>query len=118
MNGKVLDIKEGKNAPDVPVVMWTKGNNAKNQQWYTDQQGNIRSALNDMAFISPKEGSSFTMRPASADPHHLWYMDGQKLMNRAGVCADIRGKSNSDGAEVISYKYNGGNNQHWTIQYV
>jgi len=118
MNGKVMDIKDNKNAPDVPIVMWSKNQNAKNQQWYTDQQGNIRSALNDFAFTSASEGAPLKMAQFTGDPKQQWYVEGQKLMNRSGVCADIKGKSNNDGAEVISWKYNGGNNQHWTLQYV
>jgi len=49
LNGKVIDIKGGQGKPGDDLVLWSKhgvGNN-KNQLWYTDPQGFIRSALND-----------------------------------------------------------------------
>jgi hypothetical protein len=119
LNGKVLDIKNNSPAPETQVVMWGKNaGRAKNQLWYTDQQGNIRSALNDFAFIAPSDGDWIRMRPLSGDPKQLWYVDGQKILNRAGTCLDIRGSGTHDGAEVLSYKYGGGQNQHWKLEYV
>jgi len=118
MNGKALDIKDARPTPDAQVVMWVKGTNSRNQQWYLDPQGNILSALNDFALYSPSEGSSLIMRPISGDPNSQWYLDGQKITNRAGLVADISGLAGHDGASVISYRYNGGANQHWSLQYV
>jgi hypothetical protein len=66
MNGLVLDVKHNNANPGAEVIMWNKKSPpARNQLWYADQQGFIRSALNDFAldagmgsrfclFISPK----------------------------------------------------------------
>jgi len=119
LNGKVLDIKQGNTGPGTQVLMWSKhGSNAKNQLWYTDGQGHVLSALNDMAFISESSGDTIKMKPPSGDPREQWYVDGQKIVNRAGLCLDIRGAATHDGADVLSYKYGGGSNQHWKLQYV
>jgi hypothetical protein len=121
LNGKVLDIKAASPAPETQVLMWTKKTDvskAKNQLWYTDGQGHIRSALNDFAFIAPNDGEWIRMRPMSGDPKQQWYVDGQKILNRTGTALDIRGSGTHDGAEVLSYKYGGGQNQHWRQEYV
>ena len=53
MNQKVLDIKGGSKESGASLVMWSKNSpHTKNQLWYTDPQGFIRSALNDMAFAA------------------------------------------------------------------
>jgi len=100
-------------------LMWSKhGGNPKNQLWYTDGQGNILSALNDMAFISQAQGDNIKMKTPSGDPREQWFLDGQKISNRAGLCLDIREGGQHDGADVLSWKYGGSNNQHWKFQYV
>ena len=51
MNGKVLDIKGGNGHSGADIVTWPKNpSKTKNQLWYSDPQGFIRSALNDFAF--------------------------------------------------------------------
>jgi hypothetical protein len=119
LNGKVLDIKQGDAAPGTQVLMWSKhGGSPKNQLWYTDGQGHILSALNDMAFISQSSGDNIKMKRPSGDPHEQWYFEGQKIMNRSGLCLDIREGGKHDGADVLSYKYSGSTNQHWKQQFV
>jgi len=119
MNGKVLDIKEGNAAPGTQVLMWSKHSmNPKNQLWYTDAQGHILSALNDFSFISQSAGDLIRMKPHSSDPNQQWFVEGQKISNRAGLSLDIKGEKSHDGAEVCGWKYAGGKNQHWKQQYV
>jgi len=53
MNGKALDISGGNAGAGTKIIMWDKHQqNAKNQLWYTDPQGFIRSTLNDMSFTN------------------------------------------------------------------
>jgi hypothetical protein len=50
MNGHVLDVKAGNANAGAEIIMWNrKQQPSKNQLWYLDQQGFIRSALNDFA---------------------------------------------------------------------
>ena len=50
MNSKVMDIKGDNAASGASVIMFQKkGGNCPNQLWYFDDQGVIRSALNDYA---------------------------------------------------------------------
>ncbi len=51
MNGKVLDIQGAKANTGTPVVTWPRKNPpANNQLWYLDQDGIIKSKLNNLAF--------------------------------------------------------------------
>jgi hypothetical protein len=113
MSGKVLDIKGGSKDAGAQAIMWSKGSaGAKNQRWYFDQQGFIRSALNDMAFTA-KSGDAIKMTPATGDPHSQWRFDGNKVVNQKGDALDISRENHSDGAEVIAYKQHGKANQRW-----
>ena len=50
MNNLVIDVKGENAGPGAELVMWhRKHPHAKNQLWYQDNQGIIRSALNDFA---------------------------------------------------------------------
>jgi hypothetical protein len=50
MNGKVLDVKGGAGNAGDDIITWSKhANRSKNQLWYSDAQGFIRSAINDYA---------------------------------------------------------------------
>lgn len=57
------------------------------------------------------------MMPFTGEVRQQWHLVGNKIINQAHECLDIRGESNKDGAEVISYKYKGSANQHWRIEY-
>jgi len=119
MNGKVLDIKGDKTAPGAEVLTYHKKSPpAKNQLWYTDPQGHIRSALNDLVFHNNTKGHGLKTENYTGDPRSQWRMDGNRILNGAGECLDIRGASNSDGAEVCAYEYKNQKNQHWTLEYV
>jgi len=54
MHNKALDIRGGSSSPGAQVIMWPKkhGGNCMNQLWYFDEQGIIRSALNDFALTA------------------------------------------------------------------
>ena len=50
MHGKVLDVRGANKDPGANVIVYSKHSPAaKNQLWYTDHQGFLRSALNDFA---------------------------------------------------------------------
>lgn len=119
MNGKVVDIEGGNSSHGARIIMWDRhGTPKKNQLWYVDQQGCIRSALNDMAFSNGGHSHGLKMHPASGDPRSQWMVEGRKIGNRVGECLDISRKNPSNGAELISYSYKDSNNQHWRIDYI
>lgn len=119
MNGKVLDVAGEKKDPGAKVVTYDKHTPAKrNQLWYLDQYGYIRSALNDLTFTNTKAGEDLKTQIPSGDPRNQWTFHGRKVGNRAGECLDIRGEDDSNGAEVCSYEYKDQKNQHWVQQYV
>jgi hypothetical protein len=119
MHGKVVDINGGSQSPGAKVIVWPKKSPpAKNQLWYCDQQGFIRSALNDMVFSSYGKGSELTMQPPSGDPRSQWMIEGGKIGNRHGECLDISRNNQADGAELISWDYRGSQNQNWRVEYI
>jgi len=119
MNNKVVDIR-GENAKaGAEVVMYHKKSPpGRNQLWYINPRGAIVSALNDMVFHNNTKGQGLKMENYTGDPRSEWRVEGNKVMNRAGECLDIRGQSNSDGAEVCAYDYKDQKNQHWRVEYV
>jgi len=101
------------------VIVWPrKSPPAKNQLWYQDQQGFIRSALNDMTFHNHGKTHGLKMQPPSGDPRTQWMPEGNKIANRAGECLDISRRDQKDGAEIISFDYQNGPNQKWRLEYV
>jgi len=118
MHGKVVDIIKANKDAGAKICMYDKNSPpAKNQLWYTDPQGCIRSALNDMQFSSAKSGESLHMQQNS-DPRSQWSFQGEKLVNRAGEVLDIKGASDDKGAELCGYEYKNQKNQHWSQEYV
>jgi len=50
MHGKALDVRGGCKDPGTNVIVYSKHSPpSKNQLWYMDQQGFMRSSLNDFA---------------------------------------------------------------------
>jgi len=118
LNDKVIDIKGNNANAGAAVCMYHKNSPpANNQLWYMDQNGWIKSALNNMAFTNGGKGQALHMQTAS-DARAQWRLEGQKIVNGLGEVLDIKGESKSDGAELVSYDYKNGANQHWRIEYV
>jgi len=121
MHGKVVDIVKGKAEAGTKIVMWSKHKPAsKNQLWYMDEQGHIRSALNNMIFTSPKNGEILKMQPAGGDSRSQWFFQGEKITNRSGdgLGLDIVGASDDNGAELCAYEFKNHKNQQWVQEYV
>lgn len=120
MNGKVMDIKGDNASSGASVIMFPrKGGNCPNQLWYFDEQGVIRSALNNFALEARSNGSPVRMMPYNGDQHQQWRVIGNRITkSNQHDCLDIRGGNTGDGAEVISWGYKGSANQHWRLQYV
>jgi len=57
MHQKVLDIEGGSSSPGARVIVWPKkvSGDRQNQLWYFDENGIIRSALNDFALTAEGE---------------------------------------------------------------
>jgi len=117
-SGKVVDIQGGSTAADAKVILYTKNASAleKHQQWYLDEHGHIRSALNDFVFQNKEAGKKLKMAPHSTNPRGQWTVDGKKIVNRAGECLMLKGDDGDD-AVLNSGHYKGSPNQHWTLQY-
>jgi len=55
MHGKVLDVRGANKDPGANVIVYSKNSPpSKNQLWYSDHQGFIRSSLNDFALDASK----------------------------------------------------------------
>lgn len=119
MNGKVLDVKGGAGNAGDDIITWSKhANRSKNQLWYSDAQGFIRSAINDYA-MDGASGKKVEVQPFNGGPTQQWVFEGNKVINRSnGECLDIFSEKNHDGAEVGSWKWKDGKNQHWRQEFV
>jgi len=116
-DGKVLDIKGGQGNRGDDIILWGR-NQGKNQRWYLDQQGFIRSALNDYA-INAAAGQKAEVEPFNGGPNQQWVTEGNRVVNRAnGECLDIYSAHKHDGATVGSWRWKDSPNQQWRIEYV
>jgi len=54
MHNKVLDVSGSAITPGAKVIVWPKksGSDSRNQMWYFDGHGIIRSALNNFALTA------------------------------------------------------------------
>jgi len=119
MNGKVLDVKGGNGKPGDDIVTWPRHSTPnKNQLWYSDHQGIIRSAINDFA-IDGAPGHKVEVQPYNGSAHQQWVFENKKIVNRAsGEVLDIYGEHDRDGAEVGSYHWKDSHNQHWRQEFL
>jgi hypothetical protein len=49
----------------------------------------------------------------AGDKGQIWALNGSKLNNELGWCADIEGGRQAPGARVLAYKCHGASNQQW-----
>lgn len=118
LSAKVLDIEGAKVEPGAKILMWEKHTPAKkNQLWYLDSQGFIRSALNDMSFSNLTNVVLKTVAP-SGDPRSQWAFSGNKIISRSGEALDISRGNKDNGAEVLSYTLKDTPNQHWRQEFI
>ena len=61
MNRKVVDIEGANPSENTKVIMYDPHGTERNQLWYFDEQGIIRSALNDMVFFSEHGAAIFVL---------------------------------------------------------
>lgn len=118
MHSKVLDIEGGSSTPGARVIVWPRktSGECRNQLWYFDENGIIRSALNDFALTA--EDSNICMMPFNNRPPQQWRLVGNHIMRNQRDCLDIAKGNRSDGANLISFQYKGSANQHWHLEYV
>jgi len=120
LNGKVLDINGGSSSPGTKVIMWPRKNDrSPNQLWYNDEQGCLRSMLNDYALESRNKGDGAVMQPFRGDPRQQWMFQGNRIVNRysQNEVLDIERNDSKDGARVIAWGPNNGRNQQWRMEY-
>jgi len=109
----VIEIQGGSQSPGAKLVMANKKpGKCGYQAWYCDPQGFLHSCLNDLVPYAG-DGQAVVMKPASGDPKGQWFIDGAKIVSRAGPVMDVRGANKNEGAEVIAYKFNKQVNQAW-----
>lgn len=61
------------------------------------------------------------MYPFKADnKYKYWIIVGDRIQNKydSGLVLDISGANSRNGAQLIAYKFHGGDNQRWTFEYV
>jgi len=118
MNGRVVDIKGGSAGAGTNVIVYKKKSPpARNQPWYADPSGHIRSALNDMTFHSTGKGHDLKIQMSLGDAGTQWRFEGNKIVNGRGECLDIKGASNAEAAELCAYDYKNQKNQHWRMEF-
>jgi hypothetical protein len=119
LNGKVLDVKGGDKSPGTPAIMWAKNSPAsKNQLWYADEHGYIRSVLTDFA-LDAETGKNVHLQPFNGGPTQQWVVDGNSIKNKSNSeVLDIVANNADNGAELCSYKHHGHKNQQWRIEHV
>lgn len=118
MNGKVVDIKGAHTAAGTNAIMYHRKNPPeRNQLWYVDHTGHIRSSLNDMTFHSAGKGHEIKMQMPVGDPKTQWRFEGPRIINGHGECLDIKGEKKDDGAELCSYDFKNQKNQLWRMEY-
>jgi len=120
LNSKVLDIRGGSSSPGTQVIMWPrKHDRSPNQLWYNDEQGCIRSSLNDYALEARSQGDGAVMQPFRNDPRQQWMFQGNRIVNRynQNEVLDIERADSKDGARIISWGTNNGRNQQWRMEY-
>jgi hypothetical protein len=118
-NKLVVDIAGADRDEGAKIITWPKNDDVqRNQLWYLDQHGYIRSDFNDMVFSSDEAGDKLKMTRSSNDSRSQWVPDKKKIVNRTGEILDIRGAKEGKGANLCAYQYSGAENQHWHIQYV
>jgi hypothetical protein len=118
MNEKVVDIEGAKTAAGAKLCAYNKKAGAANQLWYEDQQGYLRSTLNNLTFANTGSGHQLKTEGITGNPRSQWRFEGNTVASLAGEVLDIKGKSNANDAEIISYKSNGQTNQQWRREYV
>jgi len=100
--------------------MWPRKNDrSPNQLWYNDEQGCLRSMLNDYALESRHKGDGAVMQPFRGDPRQQWMFQGNRIVNRynQNEVLDIERADSNDGARVIAWGPNNGRNQQWRMEY-
>lgn len=114
--GKALDVADCNSSAGANVVMWDF-NGGDNQTWYEDNNGAIRSKLNDFAI--DVSGGSAQLYPFNGSGSQMWCKSGQAILNRfdAGQCIDVKDNSDDNGAELCQWGYKGSDNQHFDFEY-
>lgn len=72
----------------------------------------------ELHLVSKGGDHQMKMHPFDGRQEQQWRIQDRRIANPSGLCLDIRGASQADGAEVIAYQYQGASNQHWRIEYV
>nr|UCK81498.1 ricin lectin domain-containing protein 7 [Arenicola marina] len=120
LNGKVLDVCHEEASAGAAVIMWERKEGvAANQLWYEDEHGILRSRLN--GYVPDTSAGRARVRPYDpTSKHQQWVFVGDRIQNRDDrqLCLDVEKESKKNNASIVSYKYHGGNNQRWSIEYV
>jgi len=120
MDGKVVDIEGAHNKVGTKMCAYTKNNPpANNQLWYEDDQGFIRSMLNDMTFGNAEPGQQLKTEAGVGNPRAMWRFEAAPIHNQAGEALDIKGASTWNDASLISFTSKPGQkNQLWRREYI
>jgi len=120
MNSKVLDISGDNTSAGASVIMYDRKNvQAPNQLWYEDENGILRSKLNGYVLDSTKD--HVKMQPFDpTNSGQYWVIVGDRIQNKYDnrLVLDIAGENKKNQAPLCAYRYMGGDNQHWTFDFV
>lgn len=122
-NNSLLEVRRGNVKPGAEVVLERRHKDRpRHQQWYLDENGIIRSCLNEFAIESKANGEHLRMMPFTGDARQKWTVQHNKIVN-AVFCNDCIGLKKGlirvkDDADVISCLYEGKPYQHWRIEFL
>lgn len=115
----VLDV-EGEGGSGSRVITW-ESHGKDNQVWFDDPAtGTIRSKVKPKCCITFDGEQLVIKKYEPGNPQQQWMRQGRTIRNRVdhSQVIDIYKKETEKGATVGSFKYKGGENQHWTFEYV
>lgn len=114
----VLDVRRERATAGTDVIIWPKKSRSqsKNQLWYFDTHGVIRSALNDLV-IEAQYGSSAKTAAHERRACQEWTVVEQGLISKTGECLELNEDEVQDGSAVYSAKFYDNPNQRWRLEY-
>ena len=119
LNGLVLDIEGSEANPGARVVTWDRNNNP-NQLWWQDTVCNvIRSKLDENLVLEMQDDTLVVNNFQPDEYNQKWRVTGETIshLENDTLVLDIADNCEDSGARICSYDYNGGDNQHWSIDY-
>jgi hypothetical protein len=114
VNGNCIKAQPGDATESVYVSAKAQCTKGANEQWVTDANGRIRSAL-DLSQCLTDQGSVTLTRCDNRKHNQRWDISARRRITRAERCLDLSGGFLTNGrGKLITYGCSGGGNQQWS----